>query len=57
MVCLFEKVDFSKYMRLWRFKEIKRYIPITMEGNTIKECDDWWRFKGRVELYNKKRQS
>ena len=28
-----------------------------MEDNTIKECDDWWRFKGRVELYNKKRQS
>ena len=56
-VGLSEKVDFSKYMRLWRFKEIKRYVPIIMEDETMKESDDWWRFKGRVELYNKKRQS
>ena len=55
---LSEKVDFSKYITLWRFKDIKQYVPIiTMEDETMKESDDWWRFKGREELYNKKRQS
>ena len=43
-------------MRLWRFKEIKRYVPIIMEDETMK-VDDWWKFKGQVEMFNKKRQS
>ena len=53
---LSDQVDFSKYMRLWRFKEIKRYVPIIMEDETMKD-DDWWKFKRRVEMFNKKRQS
>ena len=55
-VGLSDQVDFSKYMRFWRFKEIKPYIPIIMEDETMKD-DDWWKFKGQVEMLNEKRQS
>lgn len=54
---LSEQVDFSKYMRLWRFKEIKRYIPLIMEDKNKKDNDDWWRFTSRVNMYNKNRST
>ena len=54
---LSEQVDFSKYMRLWRFKEIKRYIPLIMEDKNKKDNDDWWRFTSRVDMYNKNRST
>ena len=54
---LSEQVDFSKYMRLWRFKEIKRYVPLIMEDVSRKHNDDWWRFKNRVSMYNKNRST
>ena len=38
-------------MRLWRFREIKSYVPVIMEDY------DWWKFKGQVEMFNKRRQS
>ena len=54
---LFEKVDFSKYMMKWRFHEIKRLVPFIMEDENIKKDGDvWWRFKARVEEFNKIRK-
>ena len=39
-------VDFGKYMKLWRFKEIKHFVPQLMEDKDLKEeGDDWWKFK------------
>ena len=47
-------VDYGEWMKEWRFKEIKQYIPAIMEDATMKEEDDWYRFKRRVQLFNKK---
>ena len=44
-------VDFGKYMMEWRFKEIKQFIPRIMEDTTIKDTDEWYKFKKRVELF------
>ena len=47
---LSETVDYSKYMKEWRFKEIKQYIPGVMQDESMKVADDWWRFKRRFEM-------
>ena len=48
---LYEKVDFSKYMMLWRFLEIKRVIPsILVDEDLRKDGDVWWRFNSRMSL-------
>ena len=47
-------IDFGEYMKEWRFKEIKHFVPQVMEDESMKEDDDWWRFKKRVELFAKK---
>ena len=51
---LSETVDYSKYMKEWRFKEIKQYIPEVMQDESMKVSDDWWRFKRRLEMLNAK---
>ena len=48
------EIDFSIYMMEWRFKEIKSLIPRLMEDQSLKDSDDWWRFKGRIKSFNKK---
>ena len=49
------KIDYGKYMKVWRFKELKMYIPKVMEDEGLKETDDWWKFKTRVN-WNEKRK-
>jgi len=50
---LFSDVDFGKYMKWWRFKQIKHYIPLVMEDTKMKEEDvDWWKFKNRILQHN-----
>ena len=51
---LSKTVDYGEYMKEWRFKEIKQYIPEVMEDASIKATDDWWRFKERIEMLNDK---
>ena len=51
-----ERVDYGKYMKAWRFKELKAYIPTVMEDDSKKDNDDWWRFKTRVEAWNDTRK-
>ena len=41
-------------MKEWRFKEIKQFVPQVMEDESMKEDDDWWQFKKRVELFCEK---
>ena len=48
------KIDFSTYVMEWRFKEIKSLISRLMEDQSLKDSDDWWRFKGRVNSFNNK---
>ena len=50
-------VNFGKYMKYWRFKQIKNYAPKVMESKELKEmADDWWRFKKRVDEFNETRK-
>ena len=47
-------VDFGKYMKLWRFKELKLILPRAMEDETKKELDDWWRVRKMTDEYSHK---
>ena len=50
-------VDFNDYMKLWRFKQIKHYLPFIFENLELKDKDDdWWRWKTAVEFLNLKRR-
>ena len=53
---LSDSVDFGKFMKCWRFRQIKKYIAEVMEDHSMKEIDDWWRFKSRVENFNMSRK-
>ena len=51
------RINFGKYMKHWRFKQIKTYVPQVMESKELKEhADDWWRFKTRVDEFNETRK-
>ena len=50
-------VDFGQYMKQWRFRQVMNYIAQVMEHHEIRETDDWWKFKERVNLFNKKRKT
>jgi len=40
------RVSFGKYMKHWRFKQIKTYVPQVTESKELKDRkDDWWQFK------------
>ena len=54
---LSSKIDFGNYMKLWRFRQIQQYISTVMEDPTIKEKDDWWRFRKRLIDFNKIRET
>ena len=47
---LLSNVDFGKYMKLWRFKELKSVVSKIMED------DDCWQFKSRVQIFNNNRK-
>ena len=49
---LSKTVDYGDYMKEWRFKEIKQYIPEVMEDISMAATDDWWRFKRRLQMLN-----
>ena len=53
---LSEQVDFSKYMWLRRFKEIKSLLPLITIDESKKDTDDWYKFKTKVEEYIEKRK-
>ena len=43
-----EVVDFGKWMKWWRFKQIKQFVPKVMEDNMIKIANvDCWQFNNR----------
>ena len=52
-----ETVDFSKYMKEWRFKQLRQFIPRVMFDYGKKEEDDWWQFSTRVQNFNEVRQN
>ena len=51
---LSSNADFRAYMKLWRFKELRTFLPKIKEDITLKEeGDDWWQFKSRLNSFNK----
>ena len=53
---LSEKNDFSKYMKHWRFKQIRQYIPNVMQDSNLQHNNDWWKFVTRVDDFNSVRK-
>ena len=49
-------VDFTPYMKEWRFKEMKVFLPHIMHAEEEKEFNDWWRFSKKVHEYNESRK-
>lgn len=50
------RTDFGKYMKQWRFKQIRQYIPEVMADKSKEETDGWWKFSTRVTKFNAKRK-
>jgi hypothetical protein len=53
----FSKMEsFSKYLPLWRFKQIRSIIHRMMESPTAKaNGDEWWKFSSFVDAFNRTR--
>ena len=50
-------IDFGKYMKWWRFKQIKYFVPIVMEDTTMRdEGVDWWHFKDHIIKHNENKK-
>ena len=48
-----DDIDFGKYMKWWRFKQIKYFVPIVMEDTKMRDDGvDWWRFKDHIIKHN-----
>ena len=53
---VFHPVDFGEYMKSWRFKEIKSFIPFAVADEARKNTDDWWQFSTQIDKFNSKRK-
>lgn len=49
---LSDRNDFNKYMKHWRFKNIRHYIANVMDDSNLEDIDDWWKFKMRMNDFN-----
>ena len=53
-----KSVNFGKWMKQWRFRQLKIFIPKLMECEELKAAnDDWWQFKKRVDDFNTNRRN
>jgi len=43
---------FEKYMKLYRFKQFRKYVNLIWEDENLKETDEWWRFQPAVDEFN-----
>ena len=51
------EIDFGKYMKWWRFRQIKYFVPKVMENATMRDDGvDWWHFKDHIVKYNENRK-
>ena len=39
-------------MKLYRFKQFRKYLPFIFENDSLKEVDPWWKFKTAVNSFN-----
>jgi len=43
---------FEKYIKLYRFKQFRKFLQLVFENDSLKEVDSWWRFKTAIDLFN-----
>ena len=46
------KADLGKYIKEFRFLEIKRFIPFLFADVSKQAEDPWWQFSPGIEQYN-----
>jgi len=49
-------INFGKYTKWWRFKQVKYYFPVVMEDTKMRDGGvDWWKFKDHItkKIYTK----
>ena len=49
---ILECPGFEKYMKLYRFKQFRKYLPFIFANDSLKKVDPWWRFKTAVDSFN-----
>ena len=49
---IIECPNFDKHMRLYRFKEFKKFIPMIYESKDLEGKDPWWKFKKAIDEFN-----
>ena len=55
---LSKNVDFGTYMKLWRFKELRAFIPKIMEDHTLnEEGDGQWQFQSQMNSFCNSRKN
>ena len=47
-----QKANISKHMKLYRFKELRQYLPRIWEKPATKDQDPCWVFVGAVKKFN-----
>ena len=47
-----EKNNFGRYMKLYRFKNVRTFFPKLWEEDQHKSTDLWWKFVGAEENFN-----
>ena len=48
---------FEKFMKLYRFKQFRKFVPTMFEDEALKETDEWWKFQPAVDEFNWIRQN
>ena len=49
---IMQRSNFSKHMKLYRFKEFRHFLPRIWENPGTKEQDPWWAFSSAVKEFN-----
>ena len=49
---ILECPGFEKFMKLYRFKQFRKYLPLIFENDSLKEVDPWWKFTTAVDSFN-----
>ena len=51
------KVTFDNYMKAYRFKEFRKFLPCIWEDSTLENSDPWWQFVSAISEFNSRRRS
>ena len=49
---ILECPGYEKFMKLYRFKQFRKYLPFIFDNDSLKGVDLWWKFKTVVDSFN-----